>query len=47
MSYEIPNDHYTVECPNEKCRHMNLPWRRLCVICGTYLQEVVTEKTKK
>lgn len=37
----IPNKEFSVECPNPKCKHMNLPYRRLCVICGNYLQPLV------
>lgn len=34
MGDSIPNSEYTLECFNPKCKHMNLKWRFLCVICG-------------
>lgn len=39
MSDEIPNEHYTRQCPNTNCNHMNLPWRTHCYICGVRLSD--------
>lgn len=43
----IPNSEFSRECPNEKCKHMNLRWRILCVICGTPLPPVKRTESER